>query len=58
MTSIAVGHIKRPQPQPVRLPDLSDPKVVQEIYDNAEKDAKTSRARRLGIFRGTKPVRG
>lgn len=58
MTSISVGHIARAQPKSVKLPDLNDPKVLKDIYDRAEQDAKRSRGRRLGFYRSTKPVRG
>ncbi|NYE94567.1 hypothetical protein FHU41_000788 [Psychromicrobium silvestre] len=58
MTTIPFGTAKALHPRSAKLPDLSDPRVIAEIYAQAEKSAKVSRRRRLGIFRSTKPVRG
>ena len=58
MTSIPVGSAKALHPLPAKLPDLSDPQVMDRIWAEAEKSAKASRRRRLGIFRSIKPVRG
>lgn len=58
MTSLPVGSAKALHPLSVKLPDLSDPRVVNRIWAEAEKSAKASRRRRWGIFRSTKPVRG
>ncbi|WP_155116088.1 hypothetical protein [Renibacterium salmoninarum] len=57
MTSIPFGHAKLKHPAPAKLPDLSDPRVVEEIWAEAEKSAKASRRARFGLFRSTKPVR-
>ncbi|WP_394938278.1 hypothetical protein [Psychromicrobium sp. YIM B11713] len=60
MTSVPFGTVKAVHPRSAKLPDLSDPRVVAEIYAHAEESAKASRRRRRfwGLFASTKPVRG
>lgn len=60
MTAIPFGSVKPLHPRSAKLPDLSDPQVVAEIYAQAEESAKASmrRKRFWGLFASTKPVRG